>query len=187
MERSIIEKFNKETLNKYGLDDKDQNIIKKMIDNASYEDLYSTDKENNHNINHIERIIAYTIMIGNKEGKEQTHGSIAAVEFMNKKRYKMDEKTLKSTSLLIAMHSEENDKITLKDPSFNEKDIENLQLMSNILKDANALDRNRETSSSKCDPNKLRTEEAKELLSIADSFYNDYRNYENELESNKSK
>ena len=54
---------------------------------------------------------------------------------------------------------------------------ENIQILSNILKDADALDRNRIKvfKFAQCNPNYLRTNEAKEIYYISNIFLKKYK------------
>ena len=70
MEKSYINLFTLEQLNKYGLTKDDQNKIAVLVNKAINEELYTSTKDFQHNLLHIERVIAYICMIANKLNSE---------------------------------------------------------------------------------------------------------------------
>lgn len=200
-EQSYIEKFTDEMLYKYGLNLNDKEFVKYLVDRAINEKLYTSTNDYQHNLMHIEKVITYTLMIINKMNNSlinkklllyaalyhdigktigasnQEHGLVGVTEFRKMMKYKLDSKELEIISLLIFQHAEESDIINFSNDDFSKEEQKSIQLMSNILKDADALDRNRFNTIAPfgcCDANKLRTSEAKEVFKLTDSFYQDY-------------
>ena len=200
-EQGYIENFSDEMLSKYSLTSRDKDVIKFLVDKSISDGLYTDTKDYQHNLKHIERVIAYTRMIMNKInsiaineeilmyaalyhdiGKtigvsNQEHGLVGSEEFRKMMKGKMDDKKIDIISKLIFQHASEEDKIDFTNSNYTISEQHEIQLMSDILKDADALDRNRlnyPAPIGTCDKNKLRTSEAKEVLLLTDSFYHDY-------------
>lgn len=200
-EQGYIENFSDSMLLKYNLDSRDKDIIKFLINKSIDEKLYTDTKDYQHNLKHIERVIAYARMIMKKTylspkneeilmyaalyhdiGKtigssNQEHGLVGSEEFKKMMNGKMDDKKIDIISKLIFQHASEEDKIDFTNSNYSLIEQQEIQLMSDILKDADALDRNRlnyPAPIGTCEENKLRTAEAKEILLLTDSFYQDY-------------
>ena len=200
-EQSYIELFSDEMLFKYGLNSRDKDIISFLVKKSIDEKLYTNTKDYQHNLKHVERVIVYARMIINRMnnplineeiimlaalyhdiGKtigasNQEHGIVGAAEFKKMMQGKLDDKSIEIISRLIYQHASESDLINFENANYTDEEKKSIQLMSDILKDADALDRNRlnyPAPIGTCDINKLRTNEAKEILGITDSLYNDY-------------
>ena len=200
-EQSYIEKFTDEMISKYGLNSRDKDIISFLVKKSIDEKLYTDTKDYQHNLKHIERVIAYTRMIINKinnplineeilmyaalyhdigktkGASNQEHGLVGAAEFKKMMQGKLNDKAIEIISLLIYQHASESDLINFENSNYSEEEKKTIQLMSDILKDADALDRNRlnfPAPIGTCDVNRLRTDEAKEVFKLTDSLYQDY-------------
>ena len=199
-EQSYIKMFSIEMLTKYGLSFKDRETIGSLINHAIKEQLYSATSDYQHDLKHIEKVLTYTKMISNRlktpintnllmcaslyhdigktvGASNQEHGEVGATRFEQMMKGKMSDKDIKIVSLLIKQHALESDTIIFDDDTFTEDEKKEIQLMSDILKDADALDRNRlnyPAPIGTCDIHLLRTAEAKEVYSLSDSFYQDY-------------
>ncbi len=200
-ERSFIEKFTDEMISKYGLSEKDRDMIVRLVNVAIEEKLYTDTHDYNHDLKHVERVLIYVKMIINKmdnpnineellmlaalyhdvgkthgaSGSE--HGIVGASYFKKIMQDKMDPKDINTICLLIYQHADESDTISFEDSEYTIEEKKSIQLMSDILKDADALDRNRlnyPLPIGGCDPEKLRTKEAKEILPITDELYEEY-------------
>ncbi len=206
-ERSYIESFTDDMLKKYGLSDIDKKQICDLIATAINEKLYTNTLDYQHNLKHIERVIVYTKMILNNMQSEERqlinkemeetllqavlyhdigktygasnkeHGKVGSKIFKEMTTGKIEERQLEIISALIKQHADEEDKIDFENFGFTLEEQKTIQLMSNILKDADALDRNRlnyPAPIGTCDKSKLRTEAAKDILKLTDSLYYDY-------------
>lgn len=201
MEKSYINLFTLEQLNKYGLTKDDQNKIAVLVNKAINEELYTSTKDFQHNLLHIERVIAYICMIANKLNSEdidlellltaalyhdigktlgasnKMHGFVGAKQFLDNHVGDLDYKKATIISTLIKQHALEEDKIDFFNVKITDMEKIKVQKMSDILKDADALDRNRFNYPAPvggCDINKLRTKEAKTVLSVSNAFLADY-------------
>ena len=163
-EQSYIEKFTDEMLYKYGLNLNDKEFVKYLVDRAINEKLYTSTNDYQHNLMHTEKVITYTLMIINKMNNSlinkklllyaalyhdigktigasnQEHGLVGVTEFRKMMKYKLDSKELEIISLLIFQHAEESDIINFSNDDFSKEEQKSIQFMSNILKDADALD-----------------------------------------------
>lgn len=202
-EQGYIEKFSDEMLLKYGFTSNDRNIIKYLTDKAVSEKLYTETLDFQHNLKHVEKVIAYARMIMNKinsplidenilmyaalyhdigktlGASNKEHGLVGSEEFKRIMKDKLDDKKIDIISKLIFQHAIDEDVIDFSNTNYTKQEQEAIQLMSDILKDADALDRNRlnyPAPIGTCDINKLRTRAAKEILSsgLTDSLYEDY-------------
>lgn len=205
-ECSYIANYSEETLKKYELNSRDVDVIKYLVNKAIDEELYTNTLDYQHNLKHIERVIAYARMImkkmnnslvneeilmyaslyhdigkniakTNKKVSEKEHGIEGAILFKKMMQGKMDERKINCICILISQHALEEDMINFINTDYTSLEQQSLQLMSNILKDSDNLDRNRlnyPAPTGKCDIKKLRTNEAKELFKITDDFYKDY-------------
>ena len=201
IEKSYIDFFTNEMLSKYGLDSNDKMIISNLVKKGIQEELYTQTKDYQHNLKHVERVITYVRMILNKMnnipfnedilmyaalyhdiGKtkgasNKEHGIVGATEFKKNMHGILDDKTINIICLLIYQHASETDLVNFDNSEFSLEEQKSIQLMSDILKDADALDRNRlnfPAPIGTCDINKLRTSEAKDILKLTDSLYHDY-------------
>ena len=186
-EQSYIELFSNEILSEYGLTPKDKDIISFWVKKAIDERLYTDTKDYKHNLKHVEKVIAYARMIINKMNSKlineeiimyaalyhdigktigasnREHGIVGAIEFKKMMQGKIDDKWIEIISMLIYQHASESDLINFENTNYNDEEKKSIQLMSDILKPIGT-----------CDINKLRTNEAKEILKVTDNFYNDY-------------
>ncbi len=199
-EQSYLKLFSSEMLSKYGLTLDDQNLISSLVDRAITEKLYIDTLDYQHDLKHIEKVLTYSKMIANRitspintsllmiaglyhdigkttGASNQEHGEVGATRFEQMMKGKMADKDIRIVSLLIKQHALDSDTITFTDDTFSDAEKKEIQLMSDILKDADALDRNRlnyPAPMGTCDINRLRTSEAKEIYFLSDSFYQNY-------------
>lgn len=200
-EESYLQEFTEEMLKKYGLSLADKEIIVSFVEKGIKEHLYTDTNDFQHNLKHIEKVLAYVQMIINKIDKKgirqdllltaalyhdigktmgasnKTHGIVGAQEFIKLMQGKMDSKDIEIISILIDEHAKEDDKIDFADKNYSLEEQKAIQLMADILKDADALDRNRlnyPAPFGNCDVNKFRTEASKEILPLTNNFYHDY-------------
>ena len=204
MEKSCIKEINIDFLYQLGISDENIELITNLVNRAIEEKLYTDTKDFQHDIKHIERVLIFVVSIINsmksknieilfeKElllaalyhdiGKTagasgRKHGIVGSKIFGEKLKNRLDEKSIKIIQLLIETHAQDNDIITFEDNYFTEEEQEAIQLISNILKDSDALDRTRlnyPAPIGKCDKKKLRTDEAIELLPFADTLLKEY-------------
>ncbi len=202
VEDCYIKYFNDELLSKYGLTIEDKELIIKLVKEAIDNKLYTNTKDAQHNLKHIEKVLIYTLMIIKRmdnplikkeillraalyhdigksipEATNKNHGRIGAAEFKRKMKGVLTDKEIEIISILIYQHAEEENEIDFTNSPFTEEEKVSIQMMSDILKDADALDRNRlnyPAPIGTCDINRLRTESAKEILPLTNSFYFDY-------------
>lgn len=104
------------------------------------------------------------------------HGIISAQISREKLKNDFDDKSLQAIELLIETHARQEDLIDFKNYDFSNTERENLQILSNILKDADALDRNRIKlfKFAQCNPNYLRMKEGKEIYNMSYVFLKEY-------------
>lgn len=200
-EHSYIKEFSENTLGKYGLNLKDQELIDYLVNRAIYEKLYTDTKDFQHDLKHVERVITYARMIMHQRPNSQVnemmmmyaalyhdigktvgssnreHGIVGANEFRRRMEGKMPAREIDMISMLIMQHAEAKDKIDFESGKYTPEEMEQLQEMSDILKDADALDRNRLNYPfpiGGCDIERLRLPESKKIHALTDSFYEDY-------------
>lgn len=200
-EQGYIEEFSDDMLSRYGLTSRDKTVIKFLVDKAIEEKLYTDTKDYQHNLKHIERVIVYARMIMNKldsvlineeilmyatlyhdigktiGASNQEHGLVGSEKFKEIMKDKMNDKEIDIISKLIFQHASEENVIDFTNSTYSISEQQEIQLMSNVLKDADALDRNRlnyPAPIGTCDESKLRTSAAKDILLFTDSFYHDY-------------
>lgn len=175
------------------------NLVKEGIDKR----LYTNTTIPYHNLYHAERVIIYSLwissaleqkgaIIDNKDlllkaalyhdcGRSwnffgENHGIKGAKKARILLKNELDEKSLNIIELLIETHAQKENKVDFKNYEFNNQEKKNIQLLSDILKDADALDRNRIRlfSFAQCKEEYLRTYVAKEIYLKSDEFYDKY-------------
>lgn len=205
MERSHINEISFNYLSKISFEKEQVSLVKNLIDLGIKEKLYTKNHVPYHNIGHIERVICYCIWILNKKRdngevlgntevllyaalfhdsgrnfktSNKLHGIAGAKIAKEKLKDKFDLKNLNAIELLIETHAKVENIVDFKDYNFNEEEKKNLQILSNILKDADALDRNRIKlfKFAQCKSEFLRTNEAKEIYYNSDLFLKMYEN-----------
>lgn len=204
MEKSYIKRMELKYL--YNIDISKEKIdeIYELVMEGIEKKLYRNSFIPYHNINHIERVLIYCfwltnliekdkVKLDNKEylykaalyhdcgrslsQKGENHGIRGSKRMRELLKGEYDDKALNIIELLIETHAIKEDKVDFKDYSFTLKEKENIQMLSNILKDADALDRNRIKlfSFAQCKVEYLRTNEAKEIYLKSDELYNKYK------------
>lgn len=203
MEKSNIKNIDMNYLNSIGFKKNQIYLIYDLIHKVIEEKTYTKIHFPYHNIEHIERVLCYCIWILNMKiskgeflkgtdillysalyhdcGRSliisnKNHGIIGAKIAKEKLKGDFNNKDLTSIELLIETHAKPNDIVDFKNYKFTESDKANIQILSNILKDADALDRNRIKifKFAQCNPNYLRTNEAKEIYHICNVFFKKY-------------
>lgn len=203
MEKSYIKKIDKNYLNSIDFKKEQINQIYNLINQSIREKLYTKIHFPYHNLEHIERVLCYCIWILNEKGKNneilentdtllysalyhdcgrswfvsnKKHGIAGANIAKEKLKNKFSEKELKIIELLIETHAKKEDIVDFKNYNFNKDEKKNIQILSNILKDADALDRNRIKilKFAQCNPNYLRTKEAKKIYCNSAVFLENY-------------
>ena len=207
MEKSNIKNMDINYLIGINFEKNQINLIYDLVSRGIKEKLYTNNHVLYHNIGHIERVLCYCIWILNKKvskgenlkntdillysalyhdcGRKLTvsnkmHGIISAQIARKKLRNDFNDKDLNAIKLLIETHAIRSDIINFNGYGFHDSEKENLQILSNILKDADALDRNRIKifKFAQCNPNYLRTIEAKEIYHISNLFFKEYEKAE---------
>ena len=179
------------------------NFISELVKKGIQEKLYTNTKDFKHDLKHIERVLIYVQWILNEKKKNgeviensellfnatlyhdigktigatnEEHGKIGSQEVYKYLENTLDEKSMKIVSSLIKTHASENEIVELSG-EFSEEEKRKIQELSDILKDADALDRNRlnyPAPMGVCDENKLRTKEARKILKFSDQFLEEY-------------
>lgn len=204
MEKSSIKNIDINYLNSIGFKKNQIDLIYDLIHRVIEEQIYTKIHFPYHNIEHIERVLCYCIWILNMKiskgeflkntdillyaalyhdcGRSlivsnKKHGIVGAKIAKEKLKRNFNDKDLNSIGLLIETHAKPNDIVDFKNYKFTENEKENIQILSNILKDADALDRNRIKvfKFAQCNPNYLRTNEAKDIYNNSDLFYFYYK------------
>lgn len=203
MEKSYVKYMDFDYLTNIGFSKNQIDMVNKLTDKAINQRLYSNTKIPYHNIKHIERVIMYSIWILNEKEKKgellenrdvlllaalyhdcgrnsvfnKMHGIIGAKIARDKLRNTMNYKIINSICLLIETHAVSSDRVNFNNYNYTLKEKKNIQTLSDILKDADALDRNRIKLFPflKCNVNKLRTLEAKDIYNNSDLFYFKYK------------
>lgn len=204
MEKSYVKLMNKNYLEKLGINYSQISKIEEIINRGINEKLYTKTIVPYHNIKHIEKVLIYSYLILNKKrfngekidneeillhaalyhdsGRRRSlgknHGVVGAKIARRNLEDTFDEKTINSICLLIETHALIDDKVDFKNYDYTKEEKNNIQTLSNILKDSDALDRNRIRlfKFAQCNPKFLRTKEAKEIYIISDSIFNEYMN-----------
>ncbi len=203
MEKSNIKNIDINYLNSIGFKDNQINQIYDLINKGIKEKLYTKIHFPYHNLEHIERVLCYCIWILNMKisrgeilreinvllysalyhdcGRNlfvsnKKHGIVGAKIAKEKIKNDFNDKDSKIVELLIETHAKPSDIVDFKNYIFSEKEKENIQILSNILKDADALDRNRIKifKFAQCNPNYLRTNEAKKIYHESNIFLENY-------------
>lgn len=203
MQKSNIKNVDKNYLKRIGFKKSQINSIYDLINESIGKKIYNKIHVPYHNLEHIERVLCYCIwMLNMKTSKgeilkntdvllysalyhdcgrslfvsNKKHGIVGAKIAKEKLKEKFNDKDLNAIELLIETHANRNDIVDFKYYKFSEKDKENIQILSNILKDADALDRNRIKlfKFAKCNPDYLRTNEAKEIYYDSTIFLENY-------------
>lgn len=204
MEKSYIKNMDIHYLTNIGFSSNQIDLIYRLVNRGIEEKLYKNNHVPYHNLKHIEKVLCYCIWIINEKsskgeilenqdillyaalyhdcGRKLTvsnkrHGVVGAQIAKEKLKNTLDSKILNSICLLIETHASKNDRVDFKNFKYSKKEKENIQMLSNILKDADALDRNRIQlfKFAQCNPKYLRTEEAKDIYPISDLFYSKYQ------------
>lgn len=208
MEKSNIKNIDINYLTSLGFKKNQINLIYDLINRGIKEQLYTKNHFPYHNIEHIEKVLCYCIWILNKKRKQgeklknvdillysalyhdcgrslmisnKIHGMVGAKIAVEKLKDDFNGKNLNAIKLLIETHAKSNDVVDFQDYNFSNIERENIQILSNVLKDADALDRNRIKifKIARCNPNYLRTEEAKEIYHASDLFLKKYEESKN--------
>lgn len=203
VEKSIIKNIDINYLNSIGFKKNQISLINDLIDKVIEDQIYTKNHVPYHNIEHIERVLCYCIWILNMKiskgnflentdillyaalyhdcGRSlivsnKKHGIVGAKIAKEKLKNDFNKKDLNAIELLIETHAKPNDIVDFKSYKFIKSEKENIQALSNILKDADALDRNRIKlfKFAECNPNYLRTSEAKEIYHISNIFLKKY-------------
>ncbi len=203
MESSHIKKIDKDYMNHIGLTKEQIDKVEKLINYAIKEKLYTHTMIPYHHLDHIERTLIYALWIANKQSlsltndnillyaalfhdaarskgaSNQTHGIKGAQIAKEKLNGILDNKTIEAIGLLIETHASKNDNVSFKNTNFSLEEQNYIQKLSNVLKDADALDRNRIKLFPflKCNIKYLRFDESKAILSETDVFLKKYKKY----------
>lgn len=204
MEKSYIEKINQNYLYHLGFTQKQIENIKSFVDRGIEEKLYTHCKVPFHNMKHIEKVLMYAQWIINDKKKKneiienqnilflaclyhdygrslgtsnKMHGIVGAKETAKKLEGTLSEKDIVTIELLIETHASRNVKVDFKDIVLTEKEKAEIQKLSDILKDADALDRDRfyPIPLVTCNSNYLRTDEAKNIHIVSKYFQKEYK------------
>lgn len=203
MEKSYVKSMDINFLKSIGFNKNQINQIYELVNRGIEERLYVNNHIPYHNIKHIERVLLYCIWILNKKSSNgenirnqdillysalyhdcgrglrvsnKMHGVASAKIAKEKLKNVLDIKTINMIELLIEMHSKKENIVDFKEYKFSTKEKENIQLLSDILKDADALDRNRIKlfKFAQCNPKYLRTNEAKEIYDSSNLLLSKY-------------
>lgn len=154
-----------------------------------------------HGISHNERVVLYTMLIGIREnlsseelkltlksalyhdiGRKNTKGKMHGIESAkiireNKEVFAKDytEDEIKTLEFLCAIHSNPDEQFEEFATRYGLTNRESLRKMMNVLKDADALDRERLGRFGKLNTDFLRTESSKELVDFSKKTINTYR------------
>ncbi len=166
--------------------------------------LYVVLYDRKHDVNHAIRCALYTHLLCTKKNVEkkyydyvmmaaiyhdsgldrtkpkEMHGVDGAQLFEKYNKDKYDPKDLEIIKRLIALHASESNELDISGLNIRSKKIiANLNLIYKILKDADAIDRNRlDYSFTKCKPRSLRIPISKSLLEVADNVLFEYKKKE---------
>lgn len=203
MEKSYIKRMELKYLYSLDINKKEIDEIYNLVNEGIEKKLYAKKLIPYHNIYHIERVLIYCYLITKSIEKEgfrlenkeylykaalyhdcgrslnpfaENHGILGAKRMHEILKDEYDEKGLKVLELLIETHAIKDDIVDYKGYPFTHQEKANIQMLSNILKDADALDRNRIRlfSFAQCKVEYLRTKEAKEIYLKSDELYSKY-------------
>lgn len=203
MEKSYIKNMDRKYLIDLDFTENDIERVNSLVNQGINEHLYTKTMIPYHNMKHIEKVLMYSIWILNlkekngeilddkellllaalyhdsgrsKGASNKMHGIVGAQIARTKLGENLDEKSLDIIEFLIETHASKIDKVDFKNKKFSEKEKENIQVLSDILKDADALDRNRIKlfSFAKCKIEYLRTKEAKGIYPKSNIFLQKY-------------
>lgn len=174
--------------------------FKQLSDNKLYVVLY----DRKHDVSHALRVALYTYLLCKKKNVEakyhdmammvaiyhdsgldrskpkDTHGIDSANLFEKYNKDKYSPKDLEIIKRLISLHSSTSNELDMNGLHVrSKKAIEQINLVYSIIKDADAIDRNRlDYSFAKCKPRSLRLTEAKALMETADKVLFEYKKKE---------
>lgn len=204
MEKSYIKNMDIHYVSSIGFSEEQIQFIFKLVNRGIQEKLYVNSHVPYHNLKHIERVLCYCMWILNQKKNNgeilenqdilfysalyhdcgrsllvsnKMHGIVGAQIAKEKLKDTFDSKKVIGICLLIETHASRVDEVDFKNITFSKEEKENIQILSNILKDADALDRNRIKlfKFAQCNPNFLKTKEAKEIYLQSDTFYLKYQ------------
>ncbi len=216
MEKSYIKNMNIHYLTSIGFSVNQIQSINILVHKGIEEKLYKKKHIPYHNLKHIERVLCYCMWILNQKKNNgeilenqdilfysalyhdcgrsllvsnKMHGIVGAQIAKEKLKGTFDAKKVTGICLLIETHASRVDEVDFKNFTLSKEEKENIQLLSNILKDADALDRNRIKlfKFAQCNPNFLRTKEAKEIYLQSDTFYLKYQDTVRQVRSLEKK
>lgn len=208
VEKSNIKNIDTSYLKNINFKENQINQIYDLVNKSIKEQIYTKIHFPYHNLEHIERVLCYSFWILNMKisngeliknidillysalyhdcGRSffvtnKMHGIVGAKIAREKLKKDFNDKDLNMIELLIETHAKPDDIVDFKNYKFSKKEKENIQILSNILKDADALDRNRIKlfKFAQCNPHYLRTNEAKEIYNISDVFLENYEKAKN--------
>ncbi len=200
MERSYIKNINSDFIKYMELTNESVQKIYSLVTYAIKEKLYTHSKVLYHNLEHIERTLIYAYWIMQKKHfllqnedillyallyhdagrvkicSNKMHGIKGAEIAKLKLKDVFDAKQLEAISLLIKNHASKSDILSFTNGVFTEEEQAYLQELANIVKDADALDRNRLKlfPFAMCNPNFLRSEESKEIYKSSNRLLQEY-------------
>ena len=203
MEKSYIKRMELKYLYDIGINKNQIDLIDNLVKEGIAKKLYTNSTIPYHSLSHAERVVIYSLWIshdleeeGNKIANKdlllkaalyhdcgrtwnpfaENHGISGAKKTRALLKEELDEKSLNILELLIETHAQKENKVNFKNYEFNTQEKANIQLLSDILKDADALDRNRIKlfSFARCKEEYLRTPVAKKIYLKSDEFYAKY-------------
>ncbi len=185
------------------LDSLEQDTMRSYFSHLSDNKLYVVLYDRKHDVNHAIRTTLYTHLLCTKKGidkkyynyvmlaamyhdcgldrnrPKETHG-IDGANIFEKCNPDMNKRDVAIIRRLIALHTSESNELDLSGLNIkSKKQIAELNKIYCILKDADAIDRNRlDYSFTKCKPRALRFPESKALLETADNVLFEYKKKE---------
>ena len=203
MEKSYIKRIELKYLYDIGINKNQIDLVDNLVKEGINKKLYTNTWIPYHSLNHAERVIIYCLWIVHNLEKNGTtinnidillkaalyhdcgrtwnlfaenHGISGAKKMRLILKDELNEKSLNIIELLIETHATKDNKVDFKNYEFTNQEKENIQLLSDILKDADALDRNRIKlfTFARCKEEYLRTKEAKEIYLKSNEFYAKY-------------
>lgn len=183
-----------------------KDILLESLDNIKEDYIYQS---NIHGINHNERVSLYGFYIGVKNNLEDQNlkllleackyhdiGRINDIEdkahgYRSSKMIEtfepLTKEELKVLKCMITYHSIDDYLLSNLANHYEIKDKDNLQLLCNILKDSDALDRTRGGTIWGLNTNFLRTEQAKEMVYLAYELLYNYEQIKKEQKNKERK